>query len=83
MSLLRKGLIDNSSMLSRMQDRADLDDLRSKFIIHPSTLSLKEVRCPICNFRLGFVDGLVQIKCHKCKYVYLFDSRVAPTTDML
>lgn len=84
MSFLTNPVIDNSTLNRKMKLRAIAEERMNQVIIHPSTLNLRAVRCPICNFLLGFVDGRAQLKCHKCKYLHLEDNnRVAPTTNDL
>lgn len=81
--MLKENVVCNSSNVIFESNGAILEDYRWKTIIHPSTINLEAIRCPMCNHLLGFADGRVQIKCNKCKYVHLADSRVAPTTDAL
>jgi phage FluMu protein Com len=72
MSDMTESIIYNSSF-----------ELLRKPILHPSTINLVPVRCPLCNHLLGFIEGKAQIKCNKCKYIHLAELRVAPTTSAL
>lgn len=83
MRVLKENVVCNSSIVNQALTEGHIRELISRPIIHPSTINLEMVRCPICNHLLGFVEGRVQIKCNKCKYIHLADSRVAPTTDTL
>ena len=84
MGALTNHLISSSSIVLNAQyGLVDAELLRNQPIIHPSTINLRAVRCPICNHMLGFVEGRAQIKCYKCKYVHLVDLRVSTTADDL
>jgi phage FluMu protein Com len=84
MGFLGNEAVLNSSYIIYRSNKGNMDGLRRDPIIHPSTINLKAIRCPNCNHLLGFIDGRAQIKCYKCKFVYLSgDNRVAPTTNAL
>lgn len=83
MRFLKPNVLQSLSTSGKELTEGQIRDLVSKIIIHPSTINLEIVKCPMCDHLLGFVDGRVQIKCNKCKYIHLADSRVAPTTDTL
>jgi len=83
MSALKVSVVCNSSIILKSKNQAIVDDPLRKPIIHPSTINLKAVRCPYCNNLLGFLDGTAQIKCYKCKFIHLEETRVAPTTNAL
>lgn len=80
MSVLKNHVIVNSTLKRKKKLQAIAEERMSQVVVHPSTLNLKPVRCPICNFLLGFVDGRAQLKCHKCKYIVFEETRVALTT---
>jgi phage FluMu protein Com len=84
MSFLKDEMIPSSTYVIPRESRDKLEALQRQPIIHPSTINLKPVRCPFCKHLLGYVDGRAQIKCYKCKLIYLSeDTRVASTTSAL
>lgn len=36
---------------------------------------MKDMRCPECGKLLGKLEGLAEIKCNRCKKVWLLDSK--------